>query len=202
MAISYRDITENLEVEKPKTSHPQPKMTIFSGVLATPVKEQETVETPLFWLPRLWKMRPYGVPPYPLRSSRMIGIWWLLLLQWADWTYNQVVIMWEDPWVVEMYFGIHKCWLCSLHPVKWSATEVPPWQSLMNRGCHWSRVGSQPITAIGKTNNHSLLQSKRTFPVIAIGQITSYSLHEHSHFCQWVDKYVNDHRLERRSVMP
>ena len=35
-----------LEVEKPETSHPQPKMTIFSQVLATPVDEQETVETP------------------------------------------------------------------------------------------------------------------------------------------------------------
>ena len=35
-----------LEVEKPETSHPQPKTTIFSLVLATPVDKQKTVETP------------------------------------------------------------------------------------------------------------------------------------------------------------
>ena len=32
-------------MEKTETSHPQPKMTIFSQVLATPVDEQKTVET-------------------------------------------------------------------------------------------------------------------------------------------------------------
>ena len=33
-------------MEKPETSHPQLKMTIFSWVLATSVDEQKTVETP------------------------------------------------------------------------------------------------------------------------------------------------------------
>ena len=33
-------------MEKPETSHPQPKMTIFSWVLATPADKQKTVETP------------------------------------------------------------------------------------------------------------------------------------------------------------
>ena len=37
---------QDLEMESPETSHPQLKMTIFSWVLATPVNEQETVETP------------------------------------------------------------------------------------------------------------------------------------------------------------
>ena len=84
VAISYQDITENLEMKKPETSHPQPKTTIFSWVLATPVDEQEIAETPSHSVSPLWKMRPYGVPPYPLRLSGAIGIWWLLLLQWAD----------------------------------------------------------------------------------------------------------------------
>ena len=56
---------QNLEVERPETSHPQPKMTIFSQVLATPVDKQKTVETPLILFPPLLKMRPYGVPPTP-----------------------------------------------------------------------------------------------------------------------------------------
>ena len=46
VTISYQDVMQGMEVESPKTSHPQSKMTIFSQVLATPVDEQETVETP------------------------------------------------------------------------------------------------------------------------------------------------------------
>ena len=86
VAISYQDITQNLEVERPETSHPQPKSTIFSWVLAMPVNEQKTVETPLILFPPLLKMRPYGVPPHPLRLSGVTGICWLLPLQWANWT--------------------------------------------------------------------------------------------------------------------
>ena len=37
---------QDLEVESSGTSHRQSKMTIFSWVLATPVNEQETIETP------------------------------------------------------------------------------------------------------------------------------------------------------------
>ena len=44
--INYQDVMWGLEMEKPETSHPQPKMTIFSSVLATPVDEQKTIETP------------------------------------------------------------------------------------------------------------------------------------------------------------
>ena len=33
-------------MEKPETSHLQPKMTIFSWVLATPVDEQKAIEAP------------------------------------------------------------------------------------------------------------------------------------------------------------
>ena len=58
-------------------------MTIFSWVLATLVDEQKTVETPSHPVSPLLKMRPYGVPPHPLRSSGAIGICWLLPLQWA-----------------------------------------------------------------------------------------------------------------------
>ena len=75
---------QNLEVESPETSHPQSEMTIFSWVLAMPVDEQETVEAPLALFPPLLKMRPYGVPPHPLRSSGVTGICWLLPLQWPD----------------------------------------------------------------------------------------------------------------------
>ena len=46
MAISYQDVTQDLEVERPETSHSQPKTTIFSWVLVTPVDEPKTVETP------------------------------------------------------------------------------------------------------------------------------------------------------------
>ena len=46
VTISYQNVMQNLEVERPETSQPQPKMTIFSQVLATPVDEQKTVETP------------------------------------------------------------------------------------------------------------------------------------------------------------
>ena len=49
--ISYQDVMRDLEVEKPETSHPHPKMTIFSWVLATPVDEQKAVETPSACLP-------------------------------------------------------------------------------------------------------------------------------------------------------
>ena len=83
VAISYQDITQNLEVERPETSHPQPKTTKFSQVLATPVDEQNSRDPPHSISPLL-KMRPYGVPPCPLRSSRVTGICWLLPLQWAD----------------------------------------------------------------------------------------------------------------------
>ena len=44
--ISYQDITQGLEVEKPETSHPQPKTTIFNWVLATPVDEQKAIGAP------------------------------------------------------------------------------------------------------------------------------------------------------------
>ena len=44
--ISYQDIMQDLEVEKPETSCPQPKTTIFSQVLAPPADEQRAVEGP------------------------------------------------------------------------------------------------------------------------------------------------------------
>ena len=44
--ISYQDIMQGLEIEKPETSHLQPKVTIFSQVLATPVDEQKAMEAP------------------------------------------------------------------------------------------------------------------------------------------------------------
>ena len=72
---------QGLEVESPETSHPQSKMTIFSQVLARPVYEQETVETPSALLPPLLKMRSCGVPPNSLRLSRATGTCWLLPLQ-------------------------------------------------------------------------------------------------------------------------
>ena len=75
---------QGLEVESPETSHPQSKMTIFSRVLATPVNEQETVETPSHSPYPLLKMRSCGVPPHPLRLSRATGTCWLLPLQWAN----------------------------------------------------------------------------------------------------------------------
>ena len=82
--ISYQDVMQDLEVEKPKASHPQLKTTIFSWVLATPVDKQKAVETPLVLSSPLLKMRPYGVPPHPLRLSEVIGICWLSPLQWAN----------------------------------------------------------------------------------------------------------------------
>ena len=75
---------QGLEVESPETSHPQSKMTIFSWVLSTPVKEQETVEAPSHSIPPLLRRRSYGAPPCSLRSSKVTGICWLLPLQWAD----------------------------------------------------------------------------------------------------------------------
>ena len=68
---------QDLEVESPETSHPQSKTTIFSQVLATPVDEQETVETPSHSTSPLLKMRSCGVPPHPLRLSRVTGTCWL-----------------------------------------------------------------------------------------------------------------------------
>ena len=44
--ITYQDVMQGLEMEKPGTSHPQLKMTIFSWVLATLVDEQEAIEAP------------------------------------------------------------------------------------------------------------------------------------------------------------
>ena len=44
--ITYQDVMQGLEVEKPGTSHPQLKMTLFSWVLATPVDEQRAIEAP------------------------------------------------------------------------------------------------------------------------------------------------------------
>ena len=72
---------QDLEVESPETSHPQLKTTVFSQVLATPVNEQETIETPSCSPSPLPKMRSCGVPPHPLRLSRATGICWLLPLQ-------------------------------------------------------------------------------------------------------------------------
>ena len=46
MNISYQDIMQGLEIEKPETSHLQLKATIFSWVLATPVDKQKAVEAP------------------------------------------------------------------------------------------------------------------------------------------------------------
>ena len=44
--ISYQDVMQDLEVEKPETSYPQPKMTIFSQVLAPLPDKQRAVEGP------------------------------------------------------------------------------------------------------------------------------------------------------------
>ena len=77
MAISYQDVTQNLEVERPETSHPQPKMTIFSWVLATLVNEQKTVETPLILFPPLLKMRTIwctSLPPEVKWSDRYMVV--------------------------------------------------------------------------------------------------------------------------------
>ena len=84
VTISHQDIMQGLEVESPKTSHPQSKMTIFSQVLSTPVKEQETVEAPSCSFSPLLRRRSYGAPPCSLRSSEATSICWLLPPQWAD----------------------------------------------------------------------------------------------------------------------
>ena len=83
VAISYQDIMQDLEVERPETSHSQPKTTIFSRVLATPVDEQKAVETPSSCLPLAEDEAIWCTSP-PLRLSRAIGICWLLPLQWAN----------------------------------------------------------------------------------------------------------------------
>ena len=44
--ITYWDIMQGLEIEKPEASHPQPKVTIFSRVLATLVDEPKLMEDP------------------------------------------------------------------------------------------------------------------------------------------------------------
>ena len=82
VTISYQDVTQNLEVERPETSHPQPKKTIFSQVLAMPVDKQKTVETPSHSISPLteddaiWCTSP---PPEVEWSDR-----YMLPLQWAN----------------------------------------------------------------------------------------------------------------------
>ena len=68
--ISYQDIMQDLEVEKPETSCPQLKTTIFSWVLAPLADEQRAVEGPPHPVSPRLKMRSYGVPPCPLRLSK------------------------------------------------------------------------------------------------------------------------------------
>ena len=46
MNITYQDVMGGLEVERPETSHPQPRTTIFSQILATPVDKQQAIEAP------------------------------------------------------------------------------------------------------------------------------------------------------------
>ena len=82
--ISYQDVMQDLEVEKPGTSCPQPKTTIFSWVLAPPADKQRAVEGPPHPVSPKLKMRSYGVPPCPLRSGNAIGTCWLSPLQWAS----------------------------------------------------------------------------------------------------------------------
>ena len=86
VTISHQDVMQGLEVERPETTHPQSKMTIFSQVLSTPVNEQETAEAPSHSIPSLLRRRSYGAPPHSLRSSGVTGICWLLPPQWANWT--------------------------------------------------------------------------------------------------------------------
>ena len=74
----------DLEVEKPETSCPKLKMTIFSWVLAPPASEQRAIEGPPCPVSPTLKMGSYGVPPHLLRSSEMIGTCWLSPPQWAN----------------------------------------------------------------------------------------------------------------------
>ena len=53
--INYQDVMQGLEVEKPKTSHLQPKTTIFSWVLATLVDEQKAIEAPPHPVSPCWR---------------------------------------------------------------------------------------------------------------------------------------------------
>ena len=46
MNITYQDVMQGLEIEKPEASHLQPEATIFSRVLATPVNEPKVMEAP------------------------------------------------------------------------------------------------------------------------------------------------------------
>ena len=82
--ISYQDVMQDLEVEKPETSGPQPKTTIFSQVLAPLADEQRAVEGPPHPVSPKLKGRSYGVPPCLLKSSKVIGTCWLSPLQWAN----------------------------------------------------------------------------------------------------------------------
>ena len=44
--ITYQDVMQGLEIEKPEASCPQPGVTIFSWVLSTPVDDPRVMETP------------------------------------------------------------------------------------------------------------------------------------------------------------
>ena len=68
---------QGLEIEKPEASHLQPKVTIFSRVIATPVDEPKVMEAPPC---------PVSPPPEdeaiwctspPQALNRVIGTCWL-----------------------------------------------------------------------------------------------------------------------------
>ena len=78
MNITYQDVTQGLEMEKSGTSHPQPKTTIFSQVLATPVDEQKAIEDPPHPASPLAEDEAIWCTSPPQGLSRVKGTCWLL----------------------------------------------------------------------------------------------------------------------------
>ena len=113
--ITYQDVMQGLEIEKPEASCPQPGAAIFSRALSTPAEEPKVMEDP----PHLDSPPPKDEVIWCASTSQ--GLEWsdrylLVVTSSANWLgLGMVPTMSEDPRVAGAYSRIPRCQQCFLH---------------------------------------------------------------------------------------
>ena len=147
--IRYWDVTQGLEIEKPEASHPQPKATILSRVLATPVDEPKYMEAPPYLVSSLsedeaiWCTSPPLEPEHSNRYFLVItsSVNWLDLGPGGNnvresqsgrniFKNPQMLAVFPPPWGVICYEGAT---LTKLD--EWRTSPIASRQPTEN--CHW-----------------------------------------------------------------
>ena len=157
--ITYQDIMQGLEIEKPEASHLQLKVTIFSWVLSTPVDEPKVVEAPPHPVSppsgdeAIWCTYP---PPGLEQSDRYLLVV-TMLVNWLDLGPGGSNVresqsrrnIFQNPWMLAVFpppWGV-------THYKGATLTELDEWRTSPitsrwpTKNCHWTDKWSFPYRA-------------------------------------------------------